>query len=202
MLASTRLSLIPSLHADVQSSKDGLQLLNAVFLKVINPDFSVYTERLYKFFNATPAVPAANLDKLQSEFVNWLKAMTEVRYLDKVTAQELWNSMYKFFAHYKMIQDHLQDQWTLHGTLEQFDTLLAYISDATMITQKALGVTPAEDGFQVQQRRNRNRNQGSGGNPNPVHNSSGKGLDRRNSAPDVLQQGYLSPRQPLSNAER
>ena len=69
-------ALTDTLPDDVQSSKDGLKLLNAVFLKVINPDFSVYTERLYKFFNATPAVPAANLDKLQSEFVNWFKAMT------------------------------------------------------------------------------------------------------------------------------
>ena len=83
-----------SLSAEVQSSKDGLKLLHAVFMKVINPEFRVYTDRLYQFFNATVPVPAANIAKLQSEFDHWLKALTEVRYLDKVTAQELWTSTY------------------------------------------------------------------------------------------------------------
>ena len=101
-----------------------------------------------------------------------------------------------------MIQDHLRDKWTRPGTSQKFDTLLASIPDAIMMTQKALGVTPAEDGFQVQQSRNRNRNQGPGGNHNPVNNPYGKGVDRRNSSPDVLKQGPLPPRQPLSNAER
>ena len=97
------------------------------------------------------AVPAANIAQLRSEFVNWLPTMTEVRYLDKVTAQELWNATYKYFAHFKMIQDHLRDKWTPNGTPQQFDTLIASIPDAIMMTQKALNVTPAEDGFQVQQ---------------------------------------------------
>ena len=66
-------ALTDTLPADVQSSKDGLKLLNAVFLKVINPEFIVYTKRAYKFFNATPDVSADHLDKLQSEFANWLK---------------------------------------------------------------------------------------------------------------------------------
>ena len=195
-------ALTDTLPVDVQSSKDGLKLLNAVFLKVINPEFIVYTERAYKFFNATPAVSADHLDKLQSEFANWLKAMTEVRYLNQVTVQELWNSLYKFFAHYTMIRDHIRDKWTLHGTSQKFDTLLASIPDAILMTQKALGVTPVEDGFQVQPSRNRNRNNSSGGNPTPGNGSSGKGVERRNSAPDVLKQGNLPPRQPLSQAER
>ena len=106
----------------------------------------MYTDRCYKFFNATVAVPAANIANLQGEFVNWLKAMTEARYLDKVTAQELWTSMYQFFAYYKMLQDHLRDHWTPNGTSQQFDKLIASIPDAIMMTQKALGVTPV-DGF-------------------------------------------------------
>ncbi len=72
--------------------------------------------------------------------------MTEVRYLDKVTAQELWNATYKYFAHLKMIQDHLRDKWTPNGTPQQLDTLIASILDAIMMTQKALGVTPTEEG--------------------------------------------------------
>ena len=181
-----------SLSADVQSSKDGLKLLNAVFLKVIRPEFRVYTDRCYKFFNATVAVPAANIANLQSEFVNWLKAMTEVRYLDKVTAQELWTSMYQFFAYYKMLQDHLRDHWTPNGTSHQFDKLIASIPDAIMMTQKALGVTPVDEGFQVQQGRNRKKT--------PSGGPSANGLDRRNSAPDILQPNH--GRQPLSQAER
>ena len=82
--------------------------------------------------------------------------MTEVRYLDKVTAQELWTSMYQFFACYKMLQDHIRDDWTPNGTSQQFDKPLASIPDATdaiMMTQKALGVTPVDEGFQVEQGR-------------------------------------------------
>ena len=71
--------------------------------KVINPEFILYSERFYTFFNASMAVPAANVAHLQSEFSNWLLTMTEVRYLDKVTAQELWNATYKYFAQFKMI---------------------------------------------------------------------------------------------------
>jgi hypothetical protein len=129
--------------------------------------------------------------------------MTEVRYLDKATAQELWNATYKYFAHFKMIQDHLRDKWTPNGTSQQFDTLIASIPDAIMMTQKALGVTPADDGFQVQKGRNRNKNPGQG-NPKSGNNPSNKGLDRRNSAPDVLQQqqSQQPPRKPLSQAER
>ena len=117
--------------------------------------------------------------------------MTEVRYLDKVTTQELvtelWNATYKYFAHFKMAQGPLRDKWTPNGTPQQFDTLIASIPDAIMMTQKALGVTPAEEGFQVQQGRNRNKNSGQG-HSNPGNNPSNNGLDRRNSAPDVLQQ--------------
>ena len=60
-----------------------------------------------------------------------------------------------------------------------------------------------EDGFQIQQGRNRNKNQGQGA-ANSGNNSSQKGLDRRNSAPDVLQQQQPQhpPRKPLSQAER
>ena len=54
-----------SLSADVQSSKGGLKLLNAVFLKVIHPEFRVYTDRCYKLFNATVAVPAENIADLR-----------------------------------------------------------------------------------------------------------------------------------------
>ena len=99
------------------------------------------------------AGPAANIAQLQSEFGEWLLTMTEVRYLDKVTAQELWNATYKYFAHFKMIQDHLRDKWTPNGTTQQFDTLIASIPDAILMTQKALGVAPTEDGFQVQNSR-------------------------------------------------
>ena len=66
-------AITDSLSAEVQSSKDGLKLLHAVFLKVINPEFRVYTDRLYQFFNATAAVPAANIATLQSEFDHWPK---------------------------------------------------------------------------------------------------------------------------------
>ena len=86
-----------------------------------------------------------------------------------------------------MVQDQLRDTWTLNGNSQQFDTLIASIPDAILMTQKALGVTPTEDGFQIQQGRNRNKNQGQGA-ANSGNNSSQKGLDRRNSAPDVLQQ--------------
>ena len=174
-----------------------------MFRKVINPEFILYSERLYTFFNASVAVPAANIAQLQSEFSAWLLTMTEVRYLDKVTAQELWNATYKYFAHFKMIQDHLRDKWTPNGTTQQFDTLIASIPDAIMMTQKALGVTPADDGFQVQKGRNRNKNPGQG-NPKPGTNPSNKERDRRNSAPDVLQQpqSQQPPRKPLSQAER
>ena len=44
-------ALLDTLPADVHSSKDGLKLLNEVFQKVINPEFILYTERLYQFFN-------------------------------------------------------------------------------------------------------------------------------------------------------
>ena len=196
-------AILDTIPADVHSSKDGLKLLNEVFRKVINPEFILYSERLYTFFNASVAVPAANIAQLQSEFGEWLLTMTEVRYLDKVTAQELWNATYKYFAHFKMIQDHLRDKWTPNGTTQQFDTLIASIPDAIMMTQKALGVTPTEDGFQVQKGRNRTKNQGQG-NPKPGNNPSNKGLDRRSSAPDVLQQpqSQQPPRKPLSQAER
>ena len=153
-------ALLDTLNADVHSSKDGLQLLNAVFLKVINPEFILYSERIYQFFNASAAGPAANAAQLQSEFSNWLLTMTEVRYLDKVTAQELWNATYKKFAHFQMIQAHLRDKWTLNGNSQQLDTLIASIPDAILMTQKALGVTPTEEGFQIQQGRHRNKNQG------------------------------------------
>ena len=116
--------------------------------------------------------------------------MTEVRYLDK--AQELWTSMYQFFAYYKMLQDHLRDHWTPNGTSQQFDKLLASIPDAIMMTQKVLGVTPVDEGFQVQQGRNRKKTPSSG--------QSANGLERRNSAPDILQPNH--DRQPLSQAER
>jgi len=195
-------ALLDTIPADVHSSKDGLKLLNEVFRKVINPEFILYSERLYTFFNASVAVPAANIAQLQSEFSAWLLTMTEVRYLDKVTAQELWNATYKYFAHFKMIQDHLRVKWTPNGTTQQFDTVIASIPDAIMMTQKALGVTPADDGFQVQKGRNRHKNQGQG-NPKPVNNP-GNNLARRNSAPDVLQQqqSQQPPRKPLSQAER
>ena len=139
----------------MHSSKDGLKLLNEVFLKVINPEFILYSERVYQFFNASAAFPAANIAQLQSDFSNWLLIMTEVRYLDKVTctAQELWNATYKKFAHFKMVQHQLRDTWTLNGNSQQFDTLIASIPDAILMTQKALGVTPREaieDGFQIQ----------------------------------------------------
>ena len=72
-----------------------------------------------------------------------------------------------------------------------------------MMTQKALGVTPAEEGFKVQQGRNRKKNSGQG-QSNPGNTPSNKGLDRRISAPDVLQQQQTKhpPRKPLSQAER
>ena len=196
-------ALLDTIPADVHSSKNGLKLLNEVFRKVINPEFILYSERLYTFFNASVAVPGANIAQLQSEFSAWILTMTEVQYLDKVTAQELWNATYKYFAHFKMIQGHLRDKWTPNGTTQQFDTLIASIRDAIMMTQKALGVTPADDGFQVQKGRNRNKNPGQG-NPKPGTNPSNKGLDRRNSAPDVLQQpqSQQPPRKPLSQAER
>ena len=196
-------ALLDTLNADVHSSKDGLQLLNAVFLKVINPEFILYSERIYQFFNASAAVPAANAAQLQSEFSNWLLTMTEVRYLDKVTAQELWSATYKKFAHFQMVQAHLRDKWTVNGDSQQLDTLIATIPDAILMTQKALGVTPTGDGFQIQQGRHRNKNQGQGA-ANSGNNSSQKGLDRRNSAPDVLQQQQPQhpPKKPLSQAER
>jgi len=53
-----------SLSAEVQSSKDGLTLLHDVFMKVINPELRVYTDRLYQFSNAAVPVPAANSNKL------------------------------------------------------------------------------------------------------------------------------------------
>ncbi len=67
------------------------------------------------------------------------------------------------------------------------------------MTQKALGVTPVEDGFQVQQGRNRKKNS-SGGQSTPGSHSPATGLDRRNSAPNILQRN--NGRQPLSQAER
>jgi len=102
-----------------------------------------------------------------------------------------------------MVQDHLRDKWTPNGTSQQFDTLIASIPDAIMMTQKALGVTPAEEGFKVQQGRNRKKNSGQG-QSNPGNTPSSKGLDRRNSAPDVLQQQQTKhpPRKPLSQAQR
>ena len=100
--------------------------------------------------------------------------------------------MYQFFAHFKMIQDHLRDKWTLNGTSEHFDTLIATVPDAIMMTQKALNVTP-EDGFQVHS--NRKKNSSTQGN-----SSSDNGTARRNSAPNILQQN--TSRQPLPQAER
>ncbi len=164
----------------LRTDSSRVKLLNEVFQKVIKPEFILYSERLYKFFNTSVAVPAASIAQLQSEFANWLSTMTEVRYLDEVTAQGLWNATYKYFAHFKMLQDHLRDKWTYclycwllrellaaslilakkrfippdkwtpNGTPQQFDTLIASIPDAIMMTKKALGVTLAEEGFQVQ----------------------------------------------------
>ena len=98
-----------------------------------------------------------------------------------------------------MLQDHLRDHGTLNGTSQQFDKFLASIPDAILMTQKALGVTPVEDGFQVQQGRNRKKNS-SGGQSNPGSHSPATGLDRRNSAPNILQRN--NGWQPLSQAER
>ena len=141
-------ALLDTLPADVHSSKDGLKLLNEVFQKVINPEFILYSERLYQFFNASVAVPAANIAHLQSEFVNWLPTMTEVRYLDKVTAQELWNATYKYFAHFKMVQDHLRDKWTPNGTSQQFDTLIASITRRYYDDPESVGCDPCGRGIQ------------------------------------------------------
>ena len=54
-------ALLDTIPADVHSSKDGLKVLNEVFRKVIHPEFILYSERLYTFFNASVAVPAANI---------------------------------------------------------------------------------------------------------------------------------------------
>jgi hypothetical protein len=62
-------ALLDTIPADVHSSKDGLKLLNEVFRKVINPEFILYSERLYTFFNASVAVPAAHIAQLQSELL-------------------------------------------------------------------------------------------------------------------------------------
>ena len=63
-----------------------------------------------------------------------------------------------------------------------------------MMTQKALRVTPVDEGFQVQQGRNRKKT------PSGGQSANGLSQDRRNSAPDILQPNH--GRQPLSQAER
>ena len=77
------------------------------------------------FLEAVPAIPRENVGAVRTPVVNCAPGA-------------LLRGDDKCFAHYKMIQDHLLDKWTLHGTSQQFDTLLASIPDAIMMTQKTL----------------------------------------------------------------
>jgi len=96
-----------------------------------------------------------------------------------------------------MVQDHVRDKWTQNGTSEQFDTLIASIPDAILMTQQALGVNPVDDGFKVQEGPNSKKNNSPDAQSNTGSSSSTNGLARRNSAPSIL-----DGRQPLSQAER
>jgi len=130
-----------ALPTSISKSKDGLLLLHAVFQKVTHPEFCIWSARLYKFFNNTAPIPAANISTLKSDFAAWLTEMEEVRYCDKVTPADIWKATYKLFAHYKMIQDHLRDNWSPPGSNVVLDTLFASIPEAIEMTQQALQVS-------------------------------------------------------------